>query len=130
MAGIRNLALGYALLLNGHFQAAAALLKQMYDSGAPSPDEGLPYLLAWAYQETGRSQEAAPLVRFNSPLPATGISPFLAFYVPRLFYLRGMVASSRGNREEARSHLQLFLRLSGKEPLLWGEEKKAEAALQ
>ena len=130
MAGLRNLALGYALLLNAHFQPAAALLKQMYDSGAPAADEGLPYLLAWAYLETGRGQEAAPLIHFNAPLPAAGPSPFLTFYLPRLFYIRRMVAASQGKREEARPQLQLFLRLSGKEPLVWGEEKKAEAALK
>ncbi|HXB71566.1 MAG TPA: hypothetical protein VNY05_25240 [Candidatus Acidoferrales bacterium] len=130
LTGIRDLALAYALLLNGHFQAAQLPLKQMYDSGAQAPDEGLPYLLAWTYLETGHPKEAEPLIRWNPVPNPAGPGPFAAFHMPRLFYLRAVAAASEGKREEARSNYQLFLKLSGNDPLVWGEEQKAQAALR
>jgi Flp pilus assembly protein TadD len=130
LAGIRDLALSYALLLNGHFQAAQLLLKQMYDGGTLAADEGLPYVLAWAYLETGHTKEAEPLIRANPAPGAAGAGPFAAFYLPRLFYLRGVAAAREGKREEARNQYQLFLKLSGNDPLVWGEEKKAQEAVR
>lgn len=129
MTGVRNLALSFALLFDSHFQAAQVLLKQMYD-GALSSDEGLPYLLAWTYLETGQTKEAEPLIRLNPVPNATGPGPFVTFYMPRLFYLRGLAAGRDGKREESRSNYQLFLKLSGKDRLIWGEEEKAQAALR
>ena len=129
LAGIRDLALSYALVLNRHFPAAQLLLRQMYDSGTPA-DEGLPYLLAWAYLETDHAKESESLIRANPVPNAAGPGPFATFYLPRLFYLRGVAASRDGRREEARSQFQLFLKLSGNDALVWGEEKKAQAALQ
>jgi Flp pilus assembly protein TadD len=128
--GIRTFALGYALLVNRQFEAAALLLKQMWESGNPTADEGLPALLAWTYLETGRMKEAAPLLRWNPSLPAAGLTPFAAFYVPRLFYLRGLLAEKEGRRDAARGEYQKFLKLSGPDPLIWGEEKKAQAAVR
>ena len=129
LTGIRDLALSYGLLLNGHFQAAQPLLKQMYDGGTLPNDEGLPYLLAWAYLETGQTKEAETLIRLNpAPNPA-GPGPFASFYLPRLFYLRA-AAAGEGRREEARNNYQLFLKLSGKDPLVWGEELKARAEIR
>jgi tetratricopeptide (TPR) repeat protein len=130
MGGIKELALSHALLLNGHLQAAQVLLKQIYESGAGSADEGLPFLLAWTNLETGHTKEAEALIRLN-PLPnGQGPGPFSAFYLPRLFYLRGVAAAREGKPEEARSNYQIFLKLSGNDPLVWGEEKKAQAALR
>ena len=63
------------------------------------------------------------------PNPA-GPGPFAPFYMPRLFYLRGAAAAKEGKREEARSNYQLFLKLSGENPLVWGEEQKAQAAIR
>jgi hypothetical protein len=130
LTGIRDLALSCALLLDGHFQAAQVPLRQMYDSGALAGDEGLPYLLAWTYVETGQTKAAEPLIRWNPVPNVVGPSPFAPFYLPRLFYLRGVVAAREGKREEARGNYQLFLKLSGNAPLVWGEEQKAQAAVR
>jgi Tfp pilus assembly protein PilF len=130
LTGIRDLALSSALLLNGHFQAAQPLLKQMYDSGALAPDEGLPYWLAWTYLETGHTKEAETLIRWNPVPNVAGAGPFAPFYMPRLFYLRAVAAASEGKREDARSHYQLFLKLSGNDPMVWGEERKAQDAVR
>jgi tetratricopeptide (TPR) repeat protein len=119
---IRNFAMAYALLLAREFQPACLTLKEIYTSGAPADDEGLPVLLAWAYLETGRNQEAAALLRFN-PIPtSTGVGPFSGFYFPRLYALRAIVANRAGKPEEARLDTKLFQQLSGPDPLVW--EKK------
>jgi hypothetical protein len=120
-----DLALAYALLLGNQFQPASAALKQIYDSGEQADGEGLPVLLAWAYLESGRDSDAAPLLRIN-PVPSpSGTGPFLTFYFPRIFYLRGLAADKAGKRDEAAADYQLFRKLSGSDPLVWGEESKA-----
>jgi len=78
--------------------------------------------------EIDHSREAAPLLRFIPALNATGLGPFTPFYLPRLFYLRGLAAQREGKRDEARANYGLFLKLSGPDPLMWGEEQKAQAA--
>jgi tetratricopeptide (TPR) repeat protein len=124
--GIKNFALAYALLVNREFPAAGLLLKQMRESGNPTPDEGLPVMLAWSYLETGRVKEAAPLLRWNPSLSDAGLTPFTPFYLPRLFYLRGLLAEKEGRRDAARGEYQKFLKLSGPDFLIWGEEKKVK----
>jgi Flp pilus assembly protein TadD len=116
---IRNFAMAYALLLAQEFQPAYLTLKEIYNSGAPADDEGLPVLLAWTCLEIGRNQEAAELLRFN-PIPSsTGVGPFFGFYFPRLYALRAIVANRSGKFEEARTDSQLFQKLSGPDPLVW-----------
>jgi len=127
-AAIKDFALAYALLLNQQFQPAQLLLQQMWDNGTPAADEGLPVLLAWAYLESDRNREAAPLLRFNPVPNAAALGPFTPFYLPRLFYLRGLAAQREGKRDEARANYGLFLKLSGPDSLMWGEEQRAQAA--
>jgi hypothetical protein len=116
---IRNFATAYALLLAREFEPAGLTLKEIYNSGAPADDEGLPVMLAWTYLETGHVQEAAALLRFN-PIPTpTGVGPFSGFYFPRIYALRAMVASRSGKPEEARINSQLFQKLSGPDALIW-----------
>jgi hypothetical protein len=100
----------------------------MWDTGATA-DEGLPVMLAWSYLQTGNVKDAAALLRANPIPPATGLTPYMGFYLPRLFYLRGQLAEKEGRREDAREQYRKFLDLSGVDALAWGEEKKARAAL-
>ena len=132
-APIKDLALACALLFNRQFQPAQVLLQQMWDKGTPAADEGLPVLLAWAdlesgHGETDHTKDAAALLRFNPALNATGLGPFTPFYLPRLLYLRGLAAEKAGKRDEARNNYGLFVKLSGPDPLIWGEEQRAQAA--
>jgi tetratricopeptide (TPR) repeat protein len=127
LANMRNLALAYALLGNRQFAAAQPLLQQMWDNGAPMAGEGLPVVLAWSYLETGKTPEAGALLRQNPIPPRTGVEPYTTFYLPRLFYLRGLVAEKEGRGGEAKEQYRKFLELSGPDPLEWGEEKKAGA---
>ena len=121
---IKNFSLAYALLINQQFQPAMLLLRQMWENGSPTADEGLPVMLAWCYLETGRVKEAAALLATN-PIPnANGPTPYTGFYIPRILYLRGLLAEKEGRTGDARSYYDKFLALSGPDPLLWGEEKK------
>ena len=121
---IKNFSLAYALLVNQQFQPALLLLRQMWETGSPTADEGLPVMLAWCYLETGRVKEAAPLLASNPLPPANGLTPYTGFYIPRLLYLRGLLAEKDGRAGEARAYYDKFLAISGPDPLLWGEEKK------
>jgi tetratricopeptide (TPR) repeat protein len=123
-AAIKNFSLAYALLINQQFQPAMLLLRQMWENGSPTADEGLPVMLAWCYLETGRVKEASALLATN-PIPnANGPTPYTGFYIPRILYLRGLLAEKEGHAGDARSYYDKFLALSGPDPLLWGEEKK------
>jgi tetratricopeptide (TPR) repeat protein len=125
---LKNFALAYALLLDRQFQPASPLLKQLYDGANPEGDPGLPVMLAWTCLETGRANDAAPLLRLNPIPPANGVSMFASFYFPRIYYLRGLVAEKEGKPDEARANYQLFRQLSGPDPLIWGEEERASRA--
>jgi len=118
----RKLALAYALLRDKQFPAAARVLEPLYSDREA---ESVPVLLAWAYAESGRPKDAGTLLRFN-PIPrGSGVPPLSAFEFPRLEYLRGRLAAEAGNPEQAQSYYKLFRKLSGDEPLAWGEEAAA-----
>jgi Tfp pilus assembly protein PilF len=122
---LKQIALIYALLLDKEFPRAASILQPLY-STSPAADDTLSLLLAWADLETGKSKEAAALLRWN-PIPsASGVTAFSAFFFPRLFYLRGRLAALAGNAQQAHAQFQLFRHLSGSEPLVWGEEGRAQ----
>jgi Flp pilus assembly protein TadD len=128
LAALKNYSLAYALLSNREFAAAQSLIQQIWDSGIPGPD-GLQVLLAWSDWENGKTDEAAALLKSNPVLPAAGLTSFTAYYLPRLFYLRGQLAERHGRRDASRALYRKFLDLSGPDPLAWGEEAKARAAL-
>ena len=117
--------LAYALLADKEFADAASVLERLHSYSPPNASESFAVLLAWAYLETGKPKEAAALLRFN-PLPsAGGVQELSVLDFPRLLYLRGRVAALAGNPQQAESYYKLFLKLSGDEPLEWGEEEAA-----
>ena len=124
----KETALAYALLADKEFADAASVLERLYGYGSANANESFDVMLAWTYLETGKPKEAAALLRFN-PLPSpAGVQELSVFDFPRLFYLRGRVAALAGNPQQADSYYKLFLKLSGDEPLEWGEEAAAEKA--
>ena len=127
-SSLRDLALGYALLVSKEFQPASVVLKQIYERGGAASDE-IGYLLAWSLLESDRAKEAAPLLRWNPIPPLTGPGTLLSFYFPRYYYLRGLEAEKEGKADEARTNYRLFLELSGPDAMMWGEEKKVRAGL-
>lgn len=127
-AAQRDYALAYALLFAKQFPEAARVLKRIYDRPTSDPDDGLGVLLGWAYEESGRWQEAEPLLRVN-PLPqAGGLPMFQSLYFPRVFYLRGALLEKQGRRDQAIPNYRLFLALAGNEPDIWRERERAAAA--
>jgi tetratricopeptide (TPR) repeat protein len=123
--GFKNFALVYALLLAKEYAAAAPLLAAMYQTSSLAEDSGLPVLLAWTYLEAEKTADAAPLLT-GWPIPSPdGFTPFTVFQFPRLLYLRGWLAEKQGNRDGARQWYRAFLQVSGPQPLVWGEEKRA-----
>jgi tetratricopeptide (TPR) repeat protein len=124
-AAIRSMALAYALLVSREYAAAIPVLQEMYQTGNPAADEGLPVLLGWAEMETGRVPETAALLRSNVPLSAAGLTWSMPFHFPRIYYLRAVVAEKQGKAAEARENWRIFRALSGPDPLMWGEEQQA-----
>ena len=124
-----SIAQAYPDLLNRRFDRALEVLRRMWENGAPPDGEGLPVLLAWCYLETGKTEEAAALLRSNPTPPNAGPNVATEFYFPRIFYLRGLLAQKQGRQEEARTQFRKFVDLSGPAPLFWGEEARARAAL-
>src|SRR5262249_45870533 len=73
----RDVMLAYALLFGRGFAAALPILERMYARSTPASEENLAALLAWAYVESGRIADAAPLLRLEPIPPIGGPSPFL-----------------------------------------------------
>jgi hypothetical protein len=82
----------------------------MYDDGNSTAGEGLP--------------EAAALLRTNPPLSDAGLSWSTSLYLPRIFYLRAVVAEKQGKSDEARENWRIFRAISGPDAMIWGEEGK------
>ncbi len=125
---IRETALAYRLLLSSRFGEAAQLLKRMSEQ-APDPDQSLPVLLAWSQMQSGDFSAAPKLIGPNPVPQPAGADTFESFWFPRLFYLRGMLAEHANRLDEARAAYGTFLKLSGGQPLIWGEEKAARDKL-
>lgn len=126
---LKRQALAFALLFAGDFAGAAPLLEQLYRDSPPAAPEQPKVLLAWALVETGRFDQAAPLVRLNALPDPVNEHPLLALVFPRIFYLRGALAEKQGRLDAARRDYRLFLQYSGDLPSIFGEEQRARAAL-
>jgi tetratricopeptide (TPR) repeat protein len=124
----KNLTLAYALLLAREFQAAASTLQDVYQHSAPDPGEQVPVLLAWALEETGKSELAAPLLARN-PVPNTGADVFSSLSFPRLFFLRAALAERQNKPDEAARNYRQFLTLSGPDAEIFGQEERARQLL-
>jgi len=128
-AGLRQYALGYALLFSKHFPEAAVCWTKLYQQTPPGSPDPVEVQLAWALVETGRFAPAEELLAAN-PIPdALREHPFLSLSFPRVFFLRGVLLERQGRRQEARANYEMFLRLSGDLPAIFGEERRAREAL-
>lgn len=111
---VKDYALAYALLLDGQFGAAVPLLTEIEAKQPPTGDRSPAIELAWALVETGKWNEAAPLLRTN-PVPNFGTtSVFSPLYFPRLFLLRAAVAEHDGKAAEAAENRRIYAALAGK----------------
>jgi hypothetical protein len=105
------------------------LLRKLYEQANATTQEGLPILLAWASMESGRDDGLPALLAQTPPPLASGIGQFQSLYIPRLFFLRGQLYTKRGKIAEAKQNYELFLKLSGPDAEIWGDEVRARAAI-
>jgi tetratricopeptide (TPR) repeat protein len=110
---IRDTVLAYALLLSREYAPAVPALQRLYGSAAGTTSEGLPMLLAWAYLESGRANDAAPLLQFYPSPQITGPGVFTGLYFPRMFELRARVAEMRGDTASAQADRKTLAALGG-----------------
>lgn len=110
---IKEVAVAYALLLDRHFTQAIPLLRRIEARAGSGGDRSAAILLAWALVETGKIEEAAPLLSMN-PVPGTdNTTAFMGLYFPRLFQLRAIVADRQGKADEARENRRIYAALGG-----------------
>jgi tetratricopeptide (TPR) repeat protein len=89
---LRDWMLGCALLLDKQAAAAVEPLKRAYEGSAPTSDDHVEIPLAWALLETGRTGEAAPLLRSWPVPPSNGMGPMMSLWFPRVLDLHKQLA--------------------------------------
>jgi Flp pilus assembly protein TadD len=103
----------YALLLAGKFQDALPALESAYQKTNPAADGQLRTLLAWAYIELGRVDDARKLTALY-PIPLSSGDPLFASLIfPRFLYLRSKVLEKEGKQSEAKQNYDLYLKYGG-----------------
>lgn len=113
-SAVRDQMLGFALLLDGRFEAAKAPLQRLYDTTGVTGYEGIAVLLGWCDIQTGNVAAAAPAIALTPIPPPEGLDTFMPLWFPRLFELRATVARKNGKEAEANQDMALFQKLSGK----------------
>jgi tetratricopeptide (TPR) repeat protein len=126
---VQDQMIAYRLLFDRQFREALPFLRRAYEQSNPATEEGLPVLLAWAMMECGQWDGITSLVG-PTPLPqAAGPGPFTSLYFPRLFYLRARNFERLGKKDQALENYRLFLKLSGSDAEMWGDEQRAREAV-
>jgi tetratricopeptide (TPR) repeat protein len=119
----------YASLFQRKFSQAVPILEALYRETNPTADAQVRTLLAWAYVETGRTQEAQQLLA-RSPIPLSSGEPLFADLIfPRYLYLRGAVLEKEGKRAEAKQSYELYLKYAGDLPGIFEDQAKARQSL-
>jgi tetratricopeptide (TPR) repeat protein/TolB-like protein len=119
----------YASLFQRKFSQAVPILEALYRETNPTADAQVRTLLAWAYVETGRAQEAEQLLA-RSPIPLSSGEPLFADLIfPRYLYLRGAVFEKEGKRAEAKQSYELYLKYAGDLPGIFEDQAKARQSL-
>ncbi len=110
---LKKLALGYALVLDGHFGEAALVWKEVVEQTPPVTDCFYRAIYGWCLFENGSFEQARRALAVY-PLPSSqGIDSFLPLVVPRYFELRAELASKAGHKEEAARAAEVFSKLGG-----------------
>jgi tetratricopeptide (TPR) repeat protein len=111
---LKDLAIAYALLIDRRFAEAIPFLRNLEARAVTNGDRSAALELAWALIETGKVQEAAPLLRMN-PVPGVDTATaFIGLYFPRMYQLRAIVAEREGKADEARENRRIYAALGGR----------------
>jgi tetratricopeptide (TPR) repeat protein len=108
-----KLAAVYQMLEAKQFAEAVPLLQSLIAEADPLAPEQFNVLLAWALVETGRIQEAAPLLETYGAPQAGLEGPFIRFTFPRVFLLKAQVLDQQGKGREAGAMREIYKKLSG-----------------
>jgi tetratricopeptide (TPR) repeat protein len=112
------------------FRRAVDLVQKLYAQTSPNGDSSAKVLLAWVFLEIGKTREALDLLQ-TWPLVQSGDEPaFEMLIFPRVLYLRGAALERLGQRREARSAYELFLKYAGDMPNIFSDTEKAKEALK
>jgi Flp pilus assembly protein TadD len=106
-------AVAFGALLDKRYADAVPALKDLAGKGNPLGADRADALLAWALIETGRFEEAAPLLETYGLPQAGSEDPFAGLSFPRLFQLRAVVLEKQGRPREAAQMREIYRRLSG-----------------
>lgn len=88
-----------ALMLNRQFADAIPLLEKVLAETNPAADGQVRTLLAWAYNETGKVEQAKALVDLY-PLPLPSNEPvFVSLIFPRFLQVRGIALKENRTKE-------------------------------
>lgn len=89
---IKQYALAYALLFEGHYREASVLLKQMLRQAPPTSAGDLNVLAAWALIESGQVEEARPLALLYTVPETQGEPAFGSLAMPRMLLVHARLA--------------------------------------
>ncbi len=112
-AGLRRLALAFALLSSQEFAAAVEPLRDIYDATQPSSTDWPGVPLASALIQSGQVDRVTPLLSgYQAPNPAVQ-GPLGSLVFPRVLEVRATLAGRQGRRDESQAYLKLFARYGG-----------------
>ncbi len=112
-AGLRRLALAYALLSSQEFAAAIGPLQEIYDTAQPSSPDWPAVPLAWALIETNQYERVSQLVSGNQAPALAADGPLRSLVFPRALYVRARLAARQGRGDEAKAEFKLFQKYGG-----------------
>lgn len=112
-APLQRIALPYALLFSGEYQAAVEPLDQLCRASDPSSADRPAVALAWALAETGDFRRIPELVNPNPAPDPLGQHLFSTVAFPRVLFLRGLVAEREGRQADAKQQYGLYVQFLG-----------------
>jgi len=126
---LRRIALPYALLFAGEYQAAIDPLDELDRASDPSSAARPAVALARALAETGDFRRLPELVNPNPAPDPLGQHLFAAVAFPRVLFLRGLIAEREGRQAEARQQYALYVQFLGDLAPASRDTDRARAAL-
>ncbi len=126
---LRSELLAVRLTLRGDFAQALPVWDESLRAPHGGSDTFAREMKAWCLLRTGKSAEAAGLVRAGWPLLETDDRLLFDFVVyPNLLFVRAEAAAVRGDAAEARRLYDVYLRYAGDSKDRYGQVDKAKAA--
>jgi tetratricopeptide (TPR) repeat protein len=107
-AEVAKVAAALRALLAQRFADAVPLLEDRSAAADPVGSDRVGVLLAWALNETGRLQEAAPWLETFGVPPAGLEDPLVYFSFPRVFQLRATALAKQGRQADAAKMREVY----------------------